>query len=140
MADVHRRLLRAQFLAALSPDAFAEQAAVIVGDINYIHPFRERNGRTQLQYLKQLADRAGHRLDLAQISGDRWIEASSSAMRPDMTPWRLSSWRLWSVPDRAFTSVDGRFRALYKPAQPAARVSPLYFFTSQNCGCAKRNW
>jgi hypothetical protein len=29
-----------------------------------------------LQYLKQLAAQAGHRLDLTQIRGDRWIEAS----------------------------------------------------------------
>ena len=42
---------------------------MIVGDINYIHPFREGNGRTQLQYLKQLAEQAGHRLDLARIEG-----------------------------------------------------------------------
>ena len=55
MADVHRRLAQARFLQGLSQAAFAEQAAVIVGDINYIHPFREGNGRTQLQYLKQLA-------------------------------------------------------------------------------------
>lgn len=27
----------------------------------------------QLQYLKQLAAQAGHRLDLTQIRGDRWI-------------------------------------------------------------------
>jgi len=41
-----------------------------------IHPFREGNGRTQLQYLKQLAGQAAHRLDLARVKRDRWIEAS----------------------------------------------------------------
>lgn len=75
MADVHRRLVRSHFLRDLPPVGFAEQLAVIVGDINYIHPFRE-GGRTQLQYLKQLAAEAGHRLDLARIDGTRWIEAS----------------------------------------------------------------
>jgi cell filamentation protein len=54
-ADVHRRLVRSRFLRGLPAAGFAGQAAVIVGDINYIHPFREGNGRTQLQYLKQLA-------------------------------------------------------------------------------------
>lgn len=76
MADVHRRLVQSRFLSGLPPADFAGQAAIIVGDINYIHPFREGNGRTQLQYLKQLADKAGHRLDLARIEGPRWIEAS----------------------------------------------------------------
>jgi cell filamentation protein len=83
MADVHRRLERSRFLRGLSAADFAEQAAVIVGDINYIHPFREGNGRTQLQYLKQLAAQAGHHLDLARIAGDRWIEASISSHAAD---------------------------------------------------------
>jgi cell filamentation protein len=36
------------FLRGLPAAGFAGQAAVIVGDINYIHPFREGNGRTRL--------------------------------------------------------------------------------------------
>ena len=76
MADVHRRLVQSRFLKGLIADDFAEQAAVITGDINYIHPFREGNGRTQLQYLKQLAAQAGHTLDLTRIAGPEWIEAS----------------------------------------------------------------
>ena len=59
---------------------------MIVGDINYIHPFREGNGRTQLQYLKQLAEEAGHRLDLARIEGARWIEASIASHAADYGP------------------------------------------------------
>ena len=86
MADVHRRLVRTRFLDGLSTPDFAEQAAVIVGDINYIHPFREGNGRTQLHYLKQLAQQAGHRLDLARIEGDRWIEASISSHETEYGP------------------------------------------------------
>jgi cell filamentation protein len=86
MADVHRRLERSRFLRGLSAADFAAQAAVIVGDINYIHPFREGNGRTQLQYLKQLAAQAGHRLDLARIAGERWIAASISSHAADYRP------------------------------------------------------
>jgi cell filamentation protein len=86
MADVHRRLERSRFLRGLAAAGFAEQAAVIVGDINYIHPFREGNGRTQLQYLKQLAGQAGQRLDLARIAGERWIEASVSSHGADYRP------------------------------------------------------
>jgi cell filamentation protein len=59
---------------------------VIVGDINYIHPFREGNGRTQLQYLKQLAQGAGHGLDLGHIPAARWIEASISSHSADYGP------------------------------------------------------
>ncbi|HKS64546.1 MAG TPA: Fic family protein [Xanthobacteraceae bacterium] len=86
MADVHGRLVRSRFLNGLAAAPFAEAAAVIVGDINYIHPFREGNGRTQLQYLKQLAEQAGHRLDLGRIDGSRWLEASIASHSADYAP------------------------------------------------------
>jgi cell filamentation protein len=86
MADVHRRLVRSGFLSGLPPAEFAAQAAVIVGDINYIHPFREGNGRTQLQYLKQLAGRAGHTLDLTRFAGPQWLAASISSHAADYGP------------------------------------------------------
>ena len=56
---------------------------MILGDINYIHPFREGNGRTQLQYLKQLAQEAGHTLDLTRIQGSDWIAASVASHAAD---------------------------------------------------------
>ncbi|MES1197632.1 MAG: Fic family protein [Pseudomonadota bacterium] len=79
MADVHRRLLAAEFLRGLSADVFANEAAVIIGDINHIHPFREGNGRAQLQYLRVLAEQAGHDLDLTRLSGPAWIQACREA-------------------------------------------------------------
>jgi cell filamentation protein len=76
MADVHRRLVAGRFLRGLSAGEFAKRSAVIIGDVNYIHPFREGNGRTQLQYLKLLALRAGHALGLSRIDPASWVEAS----------------------------------------------------------------
>jgi cell filamentation protein len=83
MADVHRRLVRAQFLEGLTRDDFSRQAAVILGDVNYVHPFREGNGRAQMQYLKLLAERAGHLLGLTRIDVARWIEASEVSHAAD---------------------------------------------------------
>src|SRR5262249_3312646 len=83
MADVHRRLTRAHFLGGLSTVDFASQVAVIIGDINYIHPFREGNGRTQLQYLKLLSERAGRPVDLARLGAARWIAASATSHAAD---------------------------------------------------------
>lgn len=79
MADVHRRLTEKHFLSGLSPEDFANEAGVILGDVNYVHPFREGNGRTQLQYLKQLAIRAGHPIDLRRLDAAHWHEASRLA-------------------------------------------------------------
>ena len=83
MADVHGRLVRSAFLAGLSAVEFASQAAVIIGDVNYVHPFREGNGRTQLQYFKQLADRAGHALDLNRLDQQLWLAASAASHNVD---------------------------------------------------------
>ena len=55
---------------------FAGSAGLVLGDINHVHPFREGNGRMQLQYLKQLAARAGHFLDLTRLDRAAWLDAS----------------------------------------------------------------
>lgn len=83
MADVHRRLVRAHFLAGSTREQFAQQVAVIIGDVNYIHPFREGNGRTQMQYLKLLSERAGHPVDLTRISSTLWVDASKVSHAAD---------------------------------------------------------
>ncbi|EJL27619.1 protein involved in cell division [Caulobacter sp. AP07] len=79
VADIHRRLVAADFLRGLERPAFAEAASAIIGDLNYVHPFRDGNGRTQLQYLDGLALRAGHPLDLSRLSPTGWLTASRAA-------------------------------------------------------------
>ncbi len=61
MADIHRRIVAAGYFLGSVPDAFAEGAGLLLGDVNHVHPFREGNGRTQFQYLKQLAARSNSR-------------------------------------------------------------------------------
>lgn len=55
---------------------FAKRAAEHIGEINAIHPFREGNGRAQRQFLKLLAQQAGHKLDLKRIMPEAWHYAS----------------------------------------------------------------
>lgn len=83
MADIHRRLEAADFLRVMTRGAFAEAAGPIMGDVNYVHPFREGNGRAQLQYLEQLATQAGHSLDLTQFEPRRWLAASRASHAGD---------------------------------------------------------
>jgi cell filamentation protein len=79
MADVHRRIVKADYFKGRSRTDFATGAGEVMGDINYVHPFREGNGRTQLLYLKQLSIVAGHPLDPRRIPPQMWIEASKRA-------------------------------------------------------------
>lgn len=85
MADIHRRLARDRFLKELGRGEFAQAAGHILGDINYVHPFREGNGRTQLVYLLQLSEQAGHPLDLTRIDKKNWMNASRDAHHGDYT-------------------------------------------------------
>lgn len=83
MEDVHRRLVNANFLVGLSADEFSAQAGEIIGDINYVHPFREGNGRAQLEYLRQLGKHAGHELDPDRLDPSTWRNASRKAHNGD---------------------------------------------------------
>ena len=83
MADVQRRLSNQSFLKHLSEKDFCEQAAKIIGDVNYVHPFREGNGRTQLEYLRQLAETVGHNFDPDRLDPDTWQYASKLAYDGD---------------------------------------------------------
>ena len=76
MADVHRRVVAAGYFEGTSPGAFADGAGPILGDINHVHPFREGNGRTQFQYLKRLAERAGHGMNFTRLNREAWTDAS----------------------------------------------------------------
>lgn len=86
MADVFRRLEKMAFLRGLGRAQFSVSAGEIIGDVNYVHPFREGNGRTQLYYFEQLAEQAGHPIDLARFNPTRWIEASRAAHSGDYGP------------------------------------------------------
>jgi cell filamentation protein len=83
IANIHSRLVQRDFLSGLARSDFAQEVASIIGDLNYVHPFREGNGRTQLQYLKQLARRAGHDVDLTKLKRAAWQEASRAAHQTD---------------------------------------------------------
>ena len=83
MADIARRLEKAKFLTGLSRADFAAKAGEIMGDVNYVHPFREGNGRTQLYFLEQLARQAGHPIDLRRLDRQRWIAAARAAHMGD---------------------------------------------------------
>jgi len=87
MADVHRRIVAAGYLRNLSARAFAEKAGEIIGDINYVHPFREGNGRAQALYLEALARQAGHPLDLTRLVRESWMEASKASYAGRYSPF-----------------------------------------------------
>jgi cell filamentation protein len=63
-------------LKGLNAAAFASRAAYYLGELNAIHPFREGNGRTQREFIRELAAEAGHRLNWSRVSHEQMYVAS----------------------------------------------------------------
>jgi cell filamentation protein len=61
--------------------AFAARAGFYLGEINAIHPFREGNGRTQREFIRELGVEAGFLIDWGRISRDEMIAASRASFK-----------------------------------------------------------
>jgi cell filamentation protein len=63
-------------LRGLHAGAFSGRSAYYLGELNSIHPFREGNGRTQREFIRQLAAEAGHRINWIRVTREQMYEAS----------------------------------------------------------------
>ena len=68
-------------LRRIQPIEFARKAALLLAEINALHPFREGNGRTQRLFVDALANQAGHQLHFDVVSRERMVQASIEANR-----------------------------------------------------------
>ena len=62
---------------------FAQFGAGVLAELNFIHPFREGNGRTQRCFVDELARAAGHELDWAVVDAERNLAASAASVAGD---------------------------------------------------------
>ncbi len=60
-------------------DEFVKRIAEFYNDVNYIHPFREGNGRTQRIYFTQLIKHYGYDINLADVDTDELMFATVQA-------------------------------------------------------------
>lgn len=79
-------LKRQKFLRGLDAATFAKQAAHFLAELNAVHPFREGNGRTQLSFLKVLAERAWHPLALERLDPAAILSATVKSFGGDEKP------------------------------------------------------
>jgi len=63
-------------LRGLDARAFAGRAAYYLGELNSIHPFREGNGRTQREFIRELAAEVGHRINWGRVTRKQMYDAS----------------------------------------------------------------
>ena len=63
----------------LPHDEFVEKIVDFYCATNYLHPFREGNGRTQRAFLTQLIRNAGYDINWAEVDGDLLMIATIQA-------------------------------------------------------------
>lgn len=68
--------LRAEHdLAGLDRTQFIKRSAYYMAELNYIHPFREGNGRTTREFMRLLFLRNGYKVDWGAVSVDELLQA-----------------------------------------------------------------
>lgn len=67
--------------STVDDDAFVTLAADLLEKINYIHPFRDGNGRAQRAFVDQVAALSGHSLAWRNVGPEEHLRASVNAFR-----------------------------------------------------------
>jgi cell filamentation protein len=75
-----QELAEDNYLRGLDKDRFVSRLAHHYDQVNYLHPFREGNGRTQRILWAQIAQGAGYELDWRGVTGKVNDQASRDAM------------------------------------------------------------
>jgi cell filamentation protein, protein adenylyltransferase len=76
---VFTELARENYLKSLPKEEFVKRLAYYYDQLNYIHPFREGNGRTQRVFWNRVAGDAGYEVDWSNVVGSENDEASRLA-------------------------------------------------------------
>lgn len=76
---VFTELAKENCVKGLDKEAFIKRLAYYYDQLNYIHPFREGNGRTQRIFWRRVAHDAGYEINWDAIAGDENDEASRIA-------------------------------------------------------------
>ena len=79
--DYYEKLQTKNFLKGLKQSSFCQEMAFCMSEVNFIHPFREGNGRTTRIYFMQLAENAGYKLRFNKIDKDELLLADVLAYR-----------------------------------------------------------
>jgi cell filamentation protein len=79
LRQILEKLSFENYLVGLDAVAFAGRAAWLLGELNAAHPFREGNGRTQREFIRQVAVNAGHYIDWRATTPEKMTKASQSS-------------------------------------------------------------
>jgi cell filamentation protein len=82
------KLAAENYLMNFDAARFAGRAAWFLGELNAAHPFREGNGRTQREFIRELGLKAGHYIDWRATTIEEMTNASKlSHVSGDASPF-----------------------------------------------------
>jgi cell filamentation protein len=76
-----RKLAEERHPKALDAPTFAARAGYYMGEINAIHPFRDGNGRTQREFIREMAVQARFVSDWSRVTREQMMAASLESSR-----------------------------------------------------------
>ena len=71
-----KQLKDENYLSNLSKEKLAERLAYYLSELNVLHPYREGNGRTTREFIRELALKNGYILNLSKVSPSDFLNAS----------------------------------------------------------------
>ena len=74
--DIFGKLKAEHYLEGSSRKDLSRKLAFYFSEINALHPFREGNGRSQREFIRELALHNGYKLSFAKISEAEMLDAS----------------------------------------------------------------
>ena len=74
------QLKEENYLANLPKEKLAERLAYYLSELNVLHPYREGNGRTTREFIRELALKNGYALNLRKVSPKDFLEASKKSI------------------------------------------------------------
>lgn len=74
------QLKNENYLANLDKENLAKRLSYYLAELNVLHPFREGNGRTIREFIRELAYRNNYLLDLQQTDAKEMLEASMKSV------------------------------------------------------------
>ena len=76
LENLLNKLKKENYLEGLDKKELAIKLAYYLAELNVLHPFREGNGRTNREFIRQLALKNGYKLDLKKVKAEQILEAS----------------------------------------------------------------
>lgn len=76
LKNLLHELKKNNYLSNMAKDKFAKCLSYYMAELNVLHPFREGNGRTIREFIRQLSLKNGYSLELVKVDPKKVLQAS----------------------------------------------------------------